>query len=115
MKKLLLLSLYTAVLLTSLNAAELKNGTFTFGNGRKGFIQLPEDYTPGKPYKFILFLHGRGGIPGTGANFSAEQFADFRKMCSDKGYIVAVPPLEAKWFNPEAEKITDEMLRISAS
>ncbi|MBE6368234.1 MAG: hypothetical protein E7052_10070 [Lentisphaerae bacterium] len=105
----LLLMLFSIVSL-HVNASDLKTGTFTFGKGKKAYLFLPENFQAGKPYKFIMFLHGRGSAAGTPGNFGTPEFAKFRKLCSDNGFIVAVPPLVATWFNAKAEKDIDEML-----
>ncbi len=102
---LMLMSLSIAI-----RAGELSGGTFDFGNGRKGYLFLPEGFTVGKTYKFLLYLPGRGAAAGTGAAFSSEYFTEFRRLCSEKGYVVAVAPLESSWFNAKAEKDVNDML-----
>ena len=87
-----------------------KTGTFQFGDGRKGYLFLPEGFQIGKPARFLLFLHGRGAAPGTAGNFGSPGFAKFRRLCSERNIVVAVPPLHATWFNAQAEKDIDAML-----
>ena len=91
---------------------ELRSGAFSFGQGKnqKGYLFLPQDFKVGGKYKFILFMHGRGAAPGTPGNFGSPEFAQFRKLCSQHGYVVAVPPLQSLWFNAASEKNVDRML-----
>ncbi len=85
------------------------NGTFFFGKN-KGYLLVPENYDPSKKYPFILFFHGRGGSAATN-NFSGDEFTAFRKLCSDKGFIVAVPGYGSDcWLNESGEKIALEMV-----
>ena len=85
------------------------DGVFEFGKN-KGYLQLPESYDPNKKYPFILFLHGRGGS-AIANNFICNDFKAFRKLCSDKGFIVAVPGYGSDcWLNESGEKITLEMI-----
>ena len=90
-------------------------GTFRFGNGKKGYLFLPEGFQPGKPARFLLFLHGRGGAPGTPGNFGSPDFAQFRRLCSERNIVVAVPPLGSSWFNAQAEQDVDAMLEHLAA
>lgn len=96
------------------SAANLKTGTFTFGKGKKAYLFLPEKFTPGKTYKFILYLHGSGAADGSGMAFASEPYAKLRNLCSKYGYVAAVPSLGTSWFNPETEKDVDDMLEFLA-
>ena len=92
--------------------ADLQTGTFTFGEGKKGYLFLPENFQVGGNFKFLLFLHGRGAAPGTAGNFGTPAFAKFRELCSEKGYVVAVPPLGSRWYNAQSEKDVEAMLNF---
>ena len=99
---------------SAMGGAELQTGPFTFGAGKKGYLFLPENFRPGGEFQFILFMHGRGGVPGTAGNFGTPAFAGFRKLCSEKGYVVAVPPLRSHWYNGQSEKDVEAMLDFLA-
>lgn len=101
----------TAMLLV---AEELSSGTFTFGNGKKGYLILPDNYQKGGDYKFLLFGHGRGAAAGTAGNVGTNAFKKFRQLASEKNYIIAVPPLVSTWYNIQTEKDTEEMLDFLA-
>ncbi len=110
MKRIFLITLFLGTFLTAFGAFEYKTGSFEFAPNKKGYIFFPENYTPGMKCKFILFMHGRGYKPGNPGNFGQPPFTNFRQMCSDKGYIVAVPQAHARWFNDINEVEVDEML-----
>lgn len=85
------------------------DGVFEFGKN-KGYLQLPENYDLNKKYPFILFLHGRGGS-AMANNFNCNDFTAFKKLCSDKGFIVAVPGYGSDcWLNESGEQITLKMI-----
>jgi dipeptidyl aminopeptidase/acylaminoacyl peptidase len=86
-----------------------QTGVFSYGKN-KGYLQLPENYNSDKKYPFILFFHG-SGASAEDNNFNSEDFAEFRKLCFERGFIVAVPAYGSKsWFNEEAEKIALDMI-----
>ena len=89
---------------------ELRNGLFSFGEGKKGYLFLPENFAIGKSGKFILYLPGRGSVIENGTPFASEHYAEFRRICSAEGYVVAVASLESSWFNAQAEKDVNDML-----
>lgn len=90
------------------------DGVFTLGKN-EGYLQLPENYDPNKKYPFILFLHGRGGS-AMDSNFNCNEFAAFKKRCSEKGFIVAVPGYGSDcWMNESGEKITLAMIDFLGS
>ena len=94
-----------------LAAKLLSGGVFTFGKNQ-GYLQLPANYDPKKKYPFILFFHGRGGSAERN-NFNCRDFAKFRKLCADKGFIVAVPGYGSDcWMNDSGEKITLDMIKF---
>ena len=108
--KLLSILLLTFLCAGIISAAELTTGVYKFGKNKKGYLFLPENFKPGPHNKFILFMHGRGAAAGKPGNFGSKEFEKFRQLCSEKGYVVAVPPLVSTWFNPQAEKNVDTML-----
>ena len=110
--KLCFLSLVlTMVGIMNISAEELKNGTFRFGEGKnqKGHLYLPEKFEPSKS-RLIVFMHGRGSAPGTAGNVGTPDFEAFRKICAEKGYVIAVPPGLSLWFNAQVEKDVCAML-----
>jgi dipeptidyl aminopeptidase/acylaminoacyl peptidase len=85
------------------------DGVFKFGKN-KGYLQLPQNYDPSKKYPFILCFHGRGGS-AISNNFTSSDFMGFKKLCSEKGFIIAVPGYGSDcWLNESGEKITLEMI-----
>ena len=86
-----------------------KNDVISFGNN-KLTIQLPEGYTSGKKYAFMLFFHGSGGNAADN-NFLSNEFKLFRQLCSKHQIIVAVPEYGSRcWFSREAESIVLDII-----
>lgn len=98
---------------TTANSGKLASGEFTFGEER-GYLFLPDGFEPGGTEKFLLFFHGHGAKPGTPGNLSAADFKDFLRLCSERGYVVAVPGYGNSWLSPDGEKLTLEMLDFLA-
>jgi dipeptidyl aminopeptidase/acylaminoacyl peptidase len=79
----------------------------------QGVIQLPQgfdwkDSTTRRP--LILFFHGRGGS-AVDSNFATDDFARFRQLAWQRGYIVAVPDFSVEcWMNVRAEQMVLRML-----
>ena len=85
------------------------SGRFEFPGG-EGFLQLPDKFDPKKRYPLIIFFHGRGGN-AVFSNFNNSEFTSFAKLCSERGFIVAVPDYGSdSWFNQKAENISLKML-----
>ncbi len=89
-------------------------GVFCFGS-HKGYLHLPQAYDPAKKFPLILFLAGRGG-DALIHNYNSLEFSAFRDLCSESGYVVAVPAYGSDcWLNREAETIVLEMLTFLQS
>ncbi len=106
--------IFFALTLWAVKAEELKSGTFEFGNGKKGYWILPDDFQKGGDYKFMLFCHGRGAAAGSAGNVGTPAFKKFRELANQKGYVIAVPPLLSSWYNKQGEKDTEAMLDFLA-
>jgi dipeptidyl aminopeptidase/acylaminoacyl peptidase len=79
----------------------------------QGVIQLPQGFDPkdsATRRPLILFFHGRGGS-AIDSNFATEDFARFRQLAWQRGYIVAIPDFSVEcWMNIRAENMVLRML-----
>jgi len=76
------------------------------------WLILPDSYTGGQAHPLVLFHHGRGyGSNARDTNMLKDEFADFRRLAGERGYILAAVAVGPNtWMNEIARARTDAAL-----
>jgi dipeptidyl aminopeptidase/acylaminoacyl peptidase len=80
------------------------------------WLALPDSYTGAHAHPLVLFFHGRGyGKSAADTNMLKDEFAEFRRIAGERGYILAAVAVGPNtWMNEVARARTDAALAFLA-